>query len=154
VQNFIDFHTAPLNHIQTTTRSNPPAGNYPFTYLINNYDINFVGTLTENLMSVCVGETYKLSGTLENAEELTAEWVAGSAGTGEVPQPTIENGEWNWVYHPVPKDAGKTLQVQFTTNGDYLCEAAEVTVKFIVTFCDCETPAQIEIVQQGIHIKR
>jgi len=157
VQDYIDFHTAPLNNIQTTTRSNPPAGNYPFTYLINNYDINFVGTITENLTSVCVGETYKLSGTLENAEELTAEWVSDNM-EAVVPQPTVslENGEWiwNWAYQPVPEDAGKTLQVHFTTNGDYLCEAAEVTVKFIVTFCDCETPAQIEIVQQGIHIKR
>ncbi|MCL2650129.1 MAG: Ig-like domain-containing protein [Candidatus Azobacteroides sp.] len=47
VANIMSWHGASQN-IKTTSRSAPPAGNAPFTYLYNNYDVNFVGTKTTN----------------------------------------------------------------------------------------------------------
>jgi len=49
VSQIMGWHN-PTGNIKTTAPySAPPAGNKPFTYLINNYDVNFVGVKTSNI---------------------------------------------------------------------------------------------------------
>ena len=94
--------------------------------------------LSAQTYTVCEGSDYEIAVKIHNASEITAKWANGFAGTGNVPQPQLDqDGEtWVWLYTTTSQDAGKTIKVIFFTDatGEY-CEGegeAEETFEFTV----------------------
>ena len=92
---------------------------------------------------ICLGEVYQMAMKIHYANTITAEWVPGYEGIGEIPQPEWDDDEetWVWTYATTPEDSGKVIKVRLFTDslGGYCTSIAESLVEFRVNENSCRT---------------